>query len=162
VQFQNNGAPSRQYYGDGISCNGATMTFSPFYMGNHTVPYDENMNQRTYTISENWGGQINFMIPLDRRGLESCRRLAVRREEKERLDYELVRALKCAELQRKGFMIAESSNVYSMCSDIVPIVSYQKAKKVAIKNKLENECTPIKKKRFWEKQKYKCPIKTEK
>ena len=26
VQFQNNGAPSRQYYGDGISCNGATMT----------------------------------------------------------------------------------------------------------------------------------------
>ena len=162
VQFQNNGAPSRQYYGDGISCNGATMTFSPFYMGNHTVPYDENMNQRTYTISENWGGQINFMIPLDRRGLESCRRLAVRREEKERLDYELVRALKCAELQRKGFMIAESSNVYSMCSDIVPIVTYQKAKKVAIKQQLETECTPIKKKRPWEKQKYQCPIKTEK
>ena len=162
MQFQNNGAPSRQYYGDGISCNGATMTFSPFYMGNHTVPYDENMNQRTYTISENWGGQINFMIPLDRRGLESCRRLAVRREEKERLDYELVRALKCAELQRKGFMIAAASPVYKMCSDIVPIVTYQKAQKVAIKNKLENECTPIKKKRFWEKQKYKCPIKTKK
>ena len=163
MQFQNNGAPSRQYYGDGISCNGATMTFSPFYMGNHTVPYDENMNQRTYTISENWGGQVNFMIPLDRKGLASCRRLAVRREEKMRLDYELVRALKCAELQRKGFMIAESSNVYSMCSDIVPIVTYQKAKKVAIKQQLETECTPIKKKRFWEKQKYQCPTtKTEK
>jgi hypothetical protein len=49
-----------------------------------------------------------------------------------------------------------------MCSDIVPIVTYQKAQKVAIKNKLENECTPIKKKRFWEEQKYKCPIKTKK
>ena len=162
VQFQNNGAPSRQYYGDGISCNGATMTFSPFYMGNHTVPYDENMNQRTYTISENWGGQVNFMIPLDRKGLESCRRLAVRREEKERLDYELVRALKCAELQRKGFTIAAASPVYKMCSDIVPIVAYNKQKKAAIKQHLETECTPIKKKRIWKKQKYKCPIKTEK
>ena len=162
VQFQNNGAPSRQYYGDGISCNGATMTFSPFYMGNHTVPFDENMNQRTYTISENWGGQVNFMIPLDRRGLESCRRLAVRREEKERLDYELVRALKCAELQRKGFMIAESSNVYSMCSDIVPIVSYNKQKKTAVKQYLKKECTPIDKKYPWSKREYECPIKTEK
>ena len=162
VQFQNNGAPSRQYYGEGISCNGATMTFSPFYMGNHTVPYDENMKQRTYTISENWGGQVNFMIPLDRKGLASCRRLAVKREEKMRLDYELVRAMRCADLQRKGFMIAESSPVYNMCSDIVPIVAYQKAKKVAIKQQLETECTPIKKKRFWEKQKYQCPIKTEK
>ena len=159
VQFQNNGAPSRQYYGDGISCNGATMTFSPFYMGNHTVPFDENMNQRTYTISENWGGQINFMIPLDRRGLESCRRLAVRREEKERLDYELVRALKCAELQRKGFMIAESSNVYKMCSDIVPIVSYNKQKKTAVKQYLKKECTPIDKKFPWSKREYECPIK---
>ena len=32
VQFQNNGAPSRQHYGPNISCNGSTMTFSPFYM----------------------------------------------------------------------------------------------------------------------------------
>ena len=40
VQFQNNGAPSRQIIGPNISCNGATMTFSPFYMGNHTEPYD--------------------------------------------------------------------------------------------------------------------------
>ena len=32
VQFQNNGAPARQHYGPNISCNGATMTFSPFYI----------------------------------------------------------------------------------------------------------------------------------
>ena len=38
VQFQNNGAPSRQVMGPNISCNGSTMTFSPFYMGNHTTP----------------------------------------------------------------------------------------------------------------------------
>ena len=40
VQFQNNGAPSRQQYGSGIVCNGPTMTLSPFYMGNDSVPYD--------------------------------------------------------------------------------------------------------------------------
>ena len=40
MQFQNNGAPSRQQYGGNISCNGSTMTFSPFYMGNHTKPWE--------------------------------------------------------------------------------------------------------------------------
>ena len=39
VQFQNNGAASRQQYAPGVACNGSTMTFSPFYMGNHTNPY---------------------------------------------------------------------------------------------------------------------------
>ena len=71
VQFQNNGAPSRQHYGPAISCNGATMTFSPFYMGNHTTPFDDVMAQQSYTVAENWGGQINFMIPLDREGLDT-------------------------------------------------------------------------------------------
>ena len=52
VQFQNNGAPSRQHYGPNISCNGATMTFSPFYMGNHTKPWDideDGMRPVSYT-----------------------------------------------------------------------------------------------------------------
>ena len=40
VQFQNNGAPSRQLFGPNSSCNGSTMTFSPFYMGNDTIPYE--------------------------------------------------------------------------------------------------------------------------
>ena len=68
VQFQNNGAPSRQHYGPNISCNGATMTFSPFYMGNHTKPWDideDGMRPSNYTLAENWGFQVNFMIPLD-------------------------------------------------------------------------------------------------
>merc|ERR1711881_95797 len=131
VQFQNNGAPSRQHYGSGVSCNGPTMTFSPFYMGNHTVPFDEEMSQRSYTVAENWGGQINFMFPLDRKGLAQCRRIAARQEEKMRLDYELVRVLKCAELQQKGFMLAEDTRVYSMCNDVVPIKTWEKAVKKA-------------------------------
>ena len=52
VQFQNNGAPSRQVMGPNISCNGSTMTFSPFYMGNHTTPFDDAMDQQSYTVAE--------------------------------------------------------------------------------------------------------------
>ena len=133
VQFQNNGAPSRQHYGPNISCNGSTMTFSPFYMGNHTTPFDETMTQQTYTVAENWGGQINFMIPLDREGLNRCRSIAARQEEKMRLDYELVRVLKCSELQQKGFMILPNTRVYGMCSDVIPISSWTKAKKEVMK-----------------------------
>jgi len=132
VQFQNNGAPSRQHYGPNISCNGATMTFSPFYMGNHTKPWDiddDGMRPSSYTMAENWGGQINFMVPLDREGLNRCRSIAERQEEKMRLDYELVRVLKCAELQQKGFMLIPGSRTYDMCSDVIAIASWKKAEK---------------------------------
>ena len=128
-------------------------------MGNHTKPFDEEMAQRSYTVAENWGGQINFMFPLDRSGLAQCRRIAARQEEKMRLDYELVRVLKCAELQRKGFMLAEETRVYDMCSDVVPIVEYQAKKKAAVKQYLKTTCTP-KKKLPWEEQEYECPTNT--
>ena len=125
VQFQNNGAPSRQQYGPNISCNGSTMTFSPFYMGNHTKPWevteDMGMSPSSYTLAENWGFQINFMVPLDKSGLKQCREIAARQEEKMRLDYELTRALKCAQLQKSGFTLLPKSRVYHMCSDVVPI-----------------------------------------
>ena len=128
VQFQNNGASSRQTYGPSISCNGSTMTFSPFYMGNHANPYSynedtESMYPSSYQLNENWGFQVNFMVPLDKRGLEQCRRIAKRQEEKMQLDYELVRALKCAELQRQGFTIRPKTRVAHLCQDIVPIQS---------------------------------------
>lgn len=135
------------------------MTFSPFYMGNHTVPFDEEMTQRSYTVAENWGGQINFMFPLDRRGLEQCRRIAKRQEEKMRLDYELVRVLKCSDLQRKGFMLSENSRVYDMCNDVVPIVEYKKNKQAAVKQYLEKTCTPKDKKFPWNEKEYDCPTK---
>ena len=112
------------------------MTFSPFYMGNHTKPWDideEGMRPSSYTMAENWGGQINFMIPLDKRGLERCRSIAARQEEKMRLDYELVRVLKCAELQQKGFMLKPLTRVAGMCSDVIPITAWEKAKKEVLK-----------------------------
>ena len=130
VQFQNNGAPSRQIIGPNISCNGATMTFSPFYMGNHTTPYDIHdelgMRQQGYTVAENWGGQINFMVPLDGSLVERCKAAASRQIEKMKLDYELVRIKNCAELQQKGFMIRPNTRVYHMCSDVIPIAAFKK------------------------------------
>ena len=126
VQFQNNGAPSRQVLGPNISCNGATMTFSPFYMGNHTTPFDDHMKQQSYTVAENWGGQINFMVPLDGSIVERCKAIGARQQAKMELDYELVRVLKCGELQQKGFMIRPGTRVYHMCSDVIPISAFMK------------------------------------
>ena len=129
VQFQNNGAQSRQYFGPNISCNGSTMTFQPFYMGNHTKPLDEFMQPSSYTLAENWGFQINFMVPLDKEGYKQCKRIAERYEEKMRLEYELTRAHKCAELMQKGFMIRPNTDMYVMCQDIVPIVKVKPPEK---------------------------------
>ncbi len=126
VQFQNNGAPSRQVLGPNISCNGATMTFSPFYMGNHTTPFDDNMDQQSYTVAENWGAQLNFMVPLDGSLVERCKAIGARQQAKMELDYELVRVLKCAELQQKGFMLRPGTRVYHMCQDVIPIAAFKK------------------------------------
>ena len=135
VQFQNNGAPSRQHYGPNISCNGATMTFSPFYMGNHTTPYDDTMTQQSYTVAENWGGQVNFMVPLDREGLRRCRAIAEQQHEKMKLNYELVRIDNCAKLQQKGFMLMPGSRVWHLCNDVIPISAWEKAQARVLKCK---------------------------
>ena len=123
VQFQNNGAPSRQqmggYNGRAIACNGATMTFSPFWLASENKPYDPE----SYSRGWNYGAQLNFMVPLDRETVERCKSIAKRVEQKMRVDYELVRALKCAELMQKGFTLRPGSRVEHMCNDVVPIVS---------------------------------------
>ena len=121
VQFQNNGAPSRQYYASNSSCNGATMNFSPFYMGNDTIPYESS----GYVRSNNWGMQVSFSVPLDGSMTELCKSIAKKHEQKMRLDYELVRALKCTEIMKTGFMFRPGSRVEVLCHDVVPIVSLQ-------------------------------------
>ena len=121
VQFQNNGAPSRQYFASNNSCNGSTMQFSPFYMGNDTIPFENT----GYVRSNNFGVQLNFSVPLDGGMIETCKAIARKHEQKMRLDYELVRALKCTEIMKTGFTFRPGSRVEVLCSDIVPIVSLQ-------------------------------------
>ena len=133
VQFQNNGASSRQIYGPNIQCNGSTMTFSPFYMGNHSKPLDEFMQPTSYTLAENWGFQINFMVPLDKSGYKQCKEMAKRYEEKMKLEYEITRAHKCADLMKKGFMYRPNTPNAKMCQDIIPIVSTKPPQKKKFK-----------------------------
>ena len=147
VQFQNNGAPSRQVLGPNISCNGSTMTFSPFYMGNHVTPYDDDMAQQSYTVSENWGAQINFMVPLDGSIVETCKAIGKRQLAKMALDYELVRAKECAALQQKGFMIRPGTRVYHMCSDIIPIAAF----KAEVAKQIAASQPPLPPKTWWQK-----------
>ncbi len=93
-------------------------------MGNDTRPEAEE----SYNINQNWGFQVNFMVPLDREGLRQCKRIAKRQEEKMRLDYELVRALKCAELRQRGFTFHPQSEMVVLCQDVVPISALQPPK----------------------------------
>ena len=118
IQFQNTGAPSRQAFKNGVSCNGATMTASPFYTGGD-VHTDE------YHRTGSFGLSLNFSMPLDGGMIEQCKGIARRQEQKMRLDYELVRALKCTEIMRKGFTFRPGSRVEILCNDIVPIVALE-------------------------------------
>ena len=122
VQFQNNGSSSRQYFAANSSCNGTTMQFSPFYLGNDTIPSDDS----GYVRSNNYGVQLSFTVPLDGGMVETCKAIARKHEQKMRLDYELVRALKCTEIMRTGFTFRPGSRVEMLCNDIVPIVSLKK------------------------------------
>ena len=81
VQFQNNGAPSRQHLGPSISCNGPTFSVSPFYMGNHVKP-EMPVDYGSYVKNENWGFQVNFMVPLDKEIQNRCKSIGERQEEK--------------------------------------------------------------------------------
>ena len=92
------------------------MTFQPFYMGGdvHTDSYQRNSN---------FGVRVGFSVPLDGGMVETCKQIARRHEQKMRLDYELVRALKCTEIMKAGFTFRPGSRVEVLCHDIVPIVS---------------------------------------
>ena len=57
------------------------MTFSPFYMGNDTIPEDDG-----YVRSNNFGMQLNFMVPLNGSMIELCKQVAKRHEQKMRLE----------------------------------------------------------------------------
>ena len=104
-------------------------------MGNHTTPFDDQMDQQSYTVAENWGFQVNFMVPLDREGLNRCRAIAKQQHDKMKLNYELVRIDNCAKLQQKGFMLMPGSRVWHLCNDVIPIAAWKKAQAKVLKCK---------------------------
>ena len=112
----NQGSYSQQSYGPGHTCNSSTLVFTPFYLGN-------DVNPEPYVRNQNFGAQVSFSVPLDFEMVSLCKELAKRKLEKERLDYALVRALKCAELLKLGYKIREDSPFAPVCADVVPIAA---------------------------------------
>jgi len=112
----NQGSYSQQSYGPGHQCNSSTLVFTPFYLGN-------DVNPEPYVRNQNFGAQVSFSVPLDFEMVRLCKDLAKRKLEKERLDYALVRALKCAELYKAGFKIRDDSPFAPLCADVVPIAA---------------------------------------
>ena len=45
------------------------------------------MQPTSYTLAENWGFQINFMVPLDKSGYKQCKEMAKMKYNTMKLEY---------------------------------------------------------------------------
>jgi len=124
-------------YGAGVSCQGPTMSMSPFVMGS----LNGNQDPTTYqTQSANAGFNMGFNFPLDGSLTELCKaraRVEIARQQAEadkaRLDFELVRLLKCGEALKSGVSFHPESPYAKICSDVV--VRYPRVEDVINANK---------------------------
>ena len=110
-------------YGAGVSCQGPTMSISPFVLGNTNLSQDPETYQ---SYNGNAGLSLGFNFPLDGSMQELCKeraRTEIRRQnaeaDKARLDFELVRLLKCGEAYKSGIMFHPDSPYYKICADVV-------------------------------------------
>lgn len=110
-------------YGSGVTCQGPTMSITPFVMGNNNYNWDP---EAYVTGSRNAGVSLGFNIPLDGSLIELCKeraRVETARQQAEadkaRLDFELVRLLKCGEAMRMGVRFHPESPYAGICADIV-------------------------------------------
>ena len=110
-------------YGAGVSCQGPTMSLSPFALGN----FNGSQDPATYqTQSGNFGVSMGFNFPLDGSLQEICKaraKVEIARQQAEadkaRLDFELVRLLKCGEAIKNGISFHPQSPYHKICADVV-------------------------------------------
>ena len=110
-------------YGAGISCQGPTMSFAPFVLGNLNGS-DDPETFKSY--GGNSGVSMGFNFPLDGSLTELCKaraKVEITRQQAEadkaRLDFELVRLLKCGEAMKSGVMFHPESPYAKICADVV-------------------------------------------
>ena len=115
----NQGSLSTQSFSRGHYCNGTVVSFTPYLLQTQAWPGD--------SLSINTGAQVSFSMPLDTGAVDTCKRLAQVKLEKERLDYELVRIKECIGIYERGYTIVPGSPFYQLCSDVAPIASVARA-----------------------------------
>ena len=110
-------------YGGGVSCQGPTMSLSPFALGNFNGSKDPETYQ---SHNGNFGVSLGFNFPLDGSLQELCKervRTEITRQnaeaDKARLDFELVRLLKCGEALKSGVSFHPESPYAKICADVV-------------------------------------------
>jgi len=110
-------------YGSGVSCQGPTLNLQTFgynSLSNNTDPTSYQNN------SFNGGVSAGFSLPLDGSFQELCKarvRTEITRQQAEadkaRLDFELVRLLKCGEAMKNGISFHPQSPYAKICADVV-------------------------------------------
>ena len=124
-------------YGSGVSCQGPTLNLQTFgynSLSNNTDPTSYQNN------SFNGGVSAGFSLPLDGSFQELCKarvRTEITRQQAEadkaRLDFELVRLLKCGEALKSGISFHPNSPYAKICADVV--VKYPNVQDVVNGNK---------------------------
>lgn len=129
-------------YGGGVSCQGPTFNLTPFLTTTNSgqTPFEDFANLDNDPItplertgqkdnwSRNFGISGTISIPLDGGLQERCKAAAEvwtnrqRAEtDKARLDFELVRLLKCGEAMKAGIHFHPQSPYAKICADVVVV-----------------------------------------
>ena len=118
-----NGPYMQQMYGNGVVCQHTSMSVSPFINSMGSYPWDPQQYGQ-HTLSPGVAMTVN--VPLDGSAVELCKsraRIEIERQKAEtakaRLDFELVRLLKCGEAKKAGVSFHPESPYASVCADVV-------------------------------------------
>ncbi len=110
-------------YGGGTSCQSATFNVQGFAYGSQNY-YEDPAAYNTSVM--NPGFTMGVSIPIDQTLQRICKeRAAVEVEraqaeaDKARLDYELVRMLRCGEAKKQGIYLAPNSPYSKVCADVM-------------------------------------------
>ena len=124
-------------YGSGVSCQGPTLNLQTFGYNSLSNNSDPTTFQQN---SINAGLSAGFSVPLDGSFQELCKarvRTEITRQQAEadkaRLDFELVRLLKCGEAIKSGISFHPNSPYAKICADVV--VKYPNVQDVVNGNK---------------------------
>lgn len=129
-----NGPYMTNTYGGGVSCQGPSLNVTPFAYGTINGSNDLTKHQ-THNLNPGVSATVSF--PLDGSLTELCKkraRVGIERQEAEtakaRLDFELVRLLKCGEAKKAGVDFHPESPYAGICADVI-VTKGQTARRVS-------------------------------